>query len=77
MGLADIQGVLCRELAQQIAVTAKPLKKLFGISSLCLYGGVDKQRQVSPLALPHCMMYLFLSATRVTTDSTLHNAQTV
>lgn len=57
MCLADVGSVRCRELAQQIAVAAKPLKKLFGMSSLCLYGGVDKQRQVSPLALLHCMMY--------------------
>ena len=35
-----------RELAQQIQAAARPLKKLFGLSSLCLYGGVDKQQQV-------------------------------
>ncbi|KAL3156027.1 hypothetical protein ABBQ32_013014 [Trebouxia sp. C0010 RCD-2024] len=38
-----------RELAQQIAGAARPLKKLFGLSSLCLYGGVDKQRQIDTL----------------------------
>ena len=45
---ANAEHMLCRELAQQIGVAAKPLKKLFGLSSLCLYGGVDKQRQVTP-----------------------------
>lgn len=39
-----------RELAQQIQAAARPLKKLFGLSSLCIYGGVDKQQQVGCLA---------------------------
>ena len=36
----------CRELAQQIAMTAKPLKRMFGLTSICVYGGIDKQQQV-------------------------------
>lgn len=40
------RSVIHRELAQQIQAAARPLKRLFGLSSLCLYGGVDKLQQV-------------------------------
>lgn len=56
--LVDSGHVLCRELAQQIAGAARPLKKLFGLSSLCLYGGVDKQRQVTPASVVPCLTHL-------------------
>ncbi|KAL0036815.1 hypothetical protein WJX77_000238 [Trebouxia sp. C0004] len=47
-----------RELAQQIQAATRPLKKLFGLSSLCLYGGVDKLHQIEALRQqqPHLLV---------------------
>ena len=44
---------MCRELAQQIAAAAKPLKRLLGLASVCLYGGVDKAQQVYCISPQH------------------------
>lgn len=59
----------CRELAQHIAMIAKPLKR-FGLTSGCIHGGFDKQQQVL-FCLQLCMRGLLVFWEAVSTGHVL------